>query len=286
MAGQTNMSGIGSLIGTGTGAYFGGPTGAVVGGSIGSAVGNAFGSDGRDSGSDTIARYAAMFNLQNAYDYSAQLGTMRDEYNAGEQQALDQYEAYYGNVEQNLSDYYNNLNPAKFAQQYKTSLQDHLNKQVQQYTDSLASRGLMSSGMRNQAMKEQAFAQAQGNAQADINAPEDVRQMQQAWGDRGQQMLDSNLNRNTNSVNFNQNLLSLGTQAEMNAMSNLGNVIAGQGANNTLLNSNAIQNQNQMFGEMAGAFTSGYNPQSNTPNSATSYGAQSGQAPQSINPDY
>ncbi len=114
---------------------------------------------------------------------------------------LDDWSNTFGGLEDNLSDYYNNLDPNKFAVQNKAALQQNLDKSMQQFNDTMAASGLQSSGMKQQAAKEAAFAQAQGNAGIDINAPEQVAQMQQgflnygkSFKEQGQQLLGSATN--------------------------------------------------------------------------------------------
>lgn len=94
---------------------------------------------------------------------------------------IDDWELTFGGLEDNLSEYYNNLDPDKFAIQSKTILQDNLQKSMTQFNETMAANGLQSAGMKQQAAKEAAFLQATGNAQIDINAPETVAQMQQGF---------------------------------------------------------------------------------------------------------
>ncbi len=97
------------------------------------------------------------------------------------QSMLDDWEATFGGIEDNLTDYYTNLDPNKFAIQSKADLQANLEKSMQQFNETMAASGLQSAGMKQQAAKEAAFAQAQGNSQIDIFADETVAQMQQGF---------------------------------------------------------------------------------------------------------
>lgn len=97
------------------------------------------------------------------------------------QKMMDSWTETFGGLEENLSDYYNNLDPDKFAMSAKSTLQANLDKSMTQFNESMAASGLQSSGMKQQVAKEAMFAQAQGNAQIDINSPEQVAQMQQGF---------------------------------------------------------------------------------------------------------
>ena len=94
---------------------------------------------------------------------------------------LDDWENTFGGLEDNLNDYYSNLDPTKFATQNKQTLNESMDKQMKQFNESMAAQGLQTSGMRVQAEKEAAFGKAQGNAAIDMAAPEQVNQMQQGW---------------------------------------------------------------------------------------------------------
>ena len=61
---------------------------------------------------------------------------------------LDQWESTFGGVQDNLSDYYKNLDPAKYSQQYKTNLNENIDKQLYQMNETMAATGLQTAGMR------------------------------------------------------------------------------------------------------------------------------------------
>ncbi len=102
------------------------------------------------------------------------------------QRLLNEWEVTYGSLEDNLSEYYNNLDPAKYATQYKSNLNENIDKQVGQMNDEMASSGLMSAGMRAQGEKEAAFAKATGGAQADLMAEDKVMGMKTDFLNRGE----------------------------------------------------------------------------------------------------
>lgn len=94
---------------------------------------------------------------------------------------LDDWESSFGGIQDNLSDYYNNLDPDKFAIQNKVAFKANMDKQLKQYNETMASGGLQSAGMKAQTAKEMMFKTAETNAQIDINAPENVAQMKQGF---------------------------------------------------------------------------------------------------------
>ncbi len=106
---------------------------------------------------------------------------------AAAQDMLAQWENSFGGIESNLSDYYSNLDPTKFAMQSKSQLTEAMDKQMGQFNDTMAASGLQSAGMKQQAMKEASFELAKGNAAIDINSPEQVAQMQQGFLQMGSQ---------------------------------------------------------------------------------------------------
>lgn len=117
-------------------------------------------------------------NVDALQEFMTSMGTQGVEY---AQDLLDSWEGTFGGLQENLSSYYNSLDPTKFAMQEKTQFKQALDKQMSQYNETLSSSGLQSSGMRAQTMKEAAFKTAEANAQIDINAPEQVAQMQQGF---------------------------------------------------------------------------------------------------------
>jgi len=175
------------------------------------------------------------------------------------QQMLDDWESMFGGIQDNLSEYYNNLDPAKFAAQGKQELQQSLDKQMTQFNEEMGAKGMQTSGMRAQASKEQAFAQAMGNASIDVNAPEQVAQMQQGFVQAGsgkndiyQSAINSNIQGASNvggAYNSQTNMYS-GMSSMWSGMSNQFAGMAHQGA---LANDS---NFNDFMGSMGGGMMS------------------------------
>ncbi len=102
------------------------------------------------------------------------------------QKLLDEWETTYGGLEDNLSQYYNDLDPEKYAKQYKNNINANIDKELGQVNDELASSGLMSAGMKAQSQKEAAFAKATSGAQADLMAEDKVMGMKTDFLNRGE----------------------------------------------------------------------------------------------------
>jgi len=136
-----------------------------------------------------VAGYKASKDAEDAYNASAQY--IRDAYEnalginedvtAYWQESLSQWEDTYGSIEKNIADYYDNLDPEKFASEYKTSLQDYTQKYIKQFDETLAQSGVATSGMQLQAEKDALFKQAEAGANIDMKAPEMVAKQQQQY---------------------------------------------------------------------------------------------------------
>ena len=144
------------------------------------------------------------------------------------QQLLDSWEGTFGGIQDNLSDYFNNLDPAKYATEAKNKFSQNLQKQMTQFNETMAASGLQSAGMRQQAAKEAAFKTAETNAQIDMKAPEQVAQMQQGFlqfGEPQRQEAQSQFNSAFN----NQTTLGIkGHEAQMNVNRNIAEAQLGQ----------------------------------------------------------
>lgn len=156
---------------------------------------------------------------------------------------LDQWETTYGGIEDNLSEYYNNLDPVKYATQYKSNLNENIDKQLGQVNDELASSGLMSAGMRAQSQKEAAFAKATGGAQADLAAEDTVANMKRGFLNEGDAMfnmannaltgISSSSSSSSSSSNFSSSVggsenQSTSTNSNYAPVSDIANIKAGQ----------------------------------------------------------
>jgi len=154
------------------------------------------------------------------------------------QELLDNWEQTFGGIQENLSDYYNNLDPNKYATEYKSNLYENIDKQMGQLNETLASQGLQSSGMRAQAEKEAAFGKATGAAQADLMAEDKVASMKQSF------------------LNFGENQRSTAQTGMINAYSTLAgnsNIMQQQSMNTARDAAGFMKGGLDMLGNSAGA---------------------------------
>ena len=117
--------------------------------------------------------------------YSDEAITTGEDALAFSQGLVDDWEATFGGIQENLSQYYSNLDPTKYAQEYKTNLNENIDKQVTQMNDTMSASGLQTAGMKQQTAKEAAFAKATGGAQADLMAEDKVASMKQGFVNSG-----------------------------------------------------------------------------------------------------
>jgi len=155
---------------------------------------------------------------------------------------MDDWESTFGGIEQNLSDYYANLDPEKYAQSYKSDLNANIDKQLGQMNEQMAASGLQTAGMKQQTAKEAAFAKATGGAQADIAAEDTVKGMQQGFVNTG-------ANRYANAANQTTNAYGNIANTQLNAGSSLGNAYSNQ--------SGMYGQQSSQQGADAGGFMKG-----------------------------
>jgi hypothetical protein len=94
---------------------------------------------------------------------------------------MDDWEGSFGSVQDNLTSYFNNLDPDKYSTEQKARLGDSMQKSLKQYDETMAAGGLQSAGMRQQTAKEPAFRLAEGNAEIDLAAEDQVANMKMDW---------------------------------------------------------------------------------------------------------
>ena len=187
-------------------------TGAAVASAATGVVGMAKGDKAADAAEDSANQANAM-----AYQQQQQMNKLAEDGILQAQGMLDNWESTFGGLQDNLSDYYNNLDPDKFATQNKETFRQSMDKQMGQYNDAMAATGLQTAGMKDQAAKEAAFQTAQGNAAIDISAPEQVAQMQQGFLNFGEGQRNSADNAMQNALTRQGNYISGGNQGAMNA---------------------------------------------------------------------
>jgi hypothetical protein len=183
-------------------------------------------------------------------DYYGQLGVENAQF------MIDQWESAFGGIEQNLSDYYNSLDPTKFSTEQKAAYQDNLYKQMGQYTEKLAQRGLTTSGMSAQAEKEAMFNMASTNASIDINAPEQVAQMQQGWLQRGDSLRQAGNSAMIGALGNQAQYSTMGTESIMNSNIGMGNMLTGHAIESSKAAGAFASGAGQSFGKSAESWNS------------------------------
>ncbi len=121
---------------------------------------------------DTLKHNQAM--ADNFANLMSSLGDQGIEYAQG---LMDRWEDSFGGIQDNLTDYYNNLDPDKYATQNKAEFKSQMDKQMSQFNETMAASGLQSAGMKQQAAKEAAFKTAETNSQIDLAAEDQVADM-------------------------------------------------------------------------------------------------------------
>jgi hypothetical protein len=116
--------------------------------------------------------------LKEAKGFKQFMADLSKEYGEFAQGLMDDWEETFGGIEQNVVDYYANLDPTKFAIQQKQSLSDALDKNMQMFNEVAAQSGIYTSGMKQQAQKEMMFQKAKGFQEAELMAEDYVRGQQ------------------------------------------------------------------------------------------------------------
>ena len=118
---------------------------------------------------------AAVSATERAADQSYQLSK---ENIAFQREQYADWKAVYGDLQDNLGDYYNNLSSSKYATQAIQANQQEFAKTSKQLDTSLAQRGLSSSGAQAASMTAMSQQLAQANATARYSAEDTVKQQQ------------------------------------------------------------------------------------------------------------
>lgn len=109
---------------------------------------------------------------------SANALKMAEDNIAFQKEQYTDWKAVYGELQDNLGDYYNNLSSSKYATQAIQANQQEFAKTSKQLDTSLAQRGLSSSGAQAASMTAMSQQLAQANATARYTAQDTVKQQQ------------------------------------------------------------------------------------------------------------
>lgn len=131
-------------------------TGAVIGAA-------AIGAASSASAASKASKSAANATQASSDAAAAQLEFSREQY--------EDWKAVFGDVQDNLAEYYKNLTPASIEAQGIQALNTEYAAASKSLTQSLAQRGISSSGLEAQAMTDLAQKQAQDTANVRVQAP-------------------------------------------------------------------------------------------------------------------
>jgi len=170
------------------------------------------------------AEDSAQASLASSEEMNKYLRQLGDEGVDTAQGLIDDWEGTFGGIQDNLSDYYNNLDPDKFSTQNKSAYKQNMDKQMAQFDESMAASGLQSQGMKQQAQQEAAFNTAEANANYDIMAPEQVNQMKSGFLNFGEGQRNTAQNSMTNAQGRQGNYATTGGTNVQNAYDNQTNM--------------------------------------------------------------
>ena len=166
--------------------------------------------------------------VQNAKDFNDLMYQYGQEFKGWTQGLMDDWEDMFGDMQQNLVDYYNNLDPVKYATEWKSTIEQSLNKEMKQLNETLAQTGLYTTGMKMQLEKERQFKQAEMNAMADLESEERVmREVGDFYGKFGEPRLQHIENLYGQALINQAEMARLGNQAQQAALGQAGQTSLG-----------------------------------------------------------
>ncbi len=97
------------------------------------------------------------------------------------QQQYEDWQAIYGPIQENLSSYYQSLNPEMFAAMGIENLEQEYSTQLERMNQNFAQRGIDTSGISADLERQNAYDLARAKATVRRDAPMQVAQMQQGF---------------------------------------------------------------------------------------------------------
>lgn len=147
------------------------------------------------------------------------------------QQRYDDWKAIYGDVQENLSDYYSNISPDLYEAQGLEQFQQEFETRQQRLSESLAQRGIVDSGLSAQLEQQQQLGGAQERARIRMAAPtlaaeEQSRFLQIGLGQNPESSVAATLaNRSTTLANNAKSANIAAGKATATALGEVGNAI-------------------------------------------------------------
>jgi len=203
---------IGTVVGGIGGALIGGPTGAAIGAGIGGSLGGSY--DASKMQKDAIKSQEDIAQAQLAFN----------------QQQYDDWKRIFGPIEDNLADYYQELDPESYAAQMKSSISNYYNQAGQNINRQLSQRGIDNSGLAVAVSRDLEQEEARQKAIADQQAKDIVEQKKLSFlglGLGNQGALQANINNSYGTqLNLASQQLALANQQGMQANKSLANAAA------------------------------------------------------------
>ena len=219
-------------------------TGAIIGSAV---LGAASSASAAGSASDSANAATAASSQASA----AQLAFSKEQY--------ADWKATFGDVQDNLSAYYKNLTPSAIEASGIQNLNQSYAQASKQITQSLAQRGISSSGLEGQAMVDLATKQAQDTANLKIQAPIMAAQEKMkflALGlNQGAQAVSGVGSAYSNQASLAANQANMYNTQSAQASQGIGSSLSG--GISSYMNYNAMQNQNNLLSQALNAGSSG-----------------------------
>ena len=219
-------------------------TGAIIGSAVLGAASSASAASKASNSADASTAASSQAS-------AAQLAFSKEQY--------EDWKSVFGDVQDNLAAYYKNLTPASIEASGVQALNTEYAAASKNLTQSLAQRGISSSGLEAQAMTDLAQKQAQDTANVRVQAPIMAAQEQMKF-------LSLGLNQGANAVSsvngayqsqasLAANQANMYNQQAASASAGVGSAL-GSGVN-SYLSYNAMQNQNALLQNALSAKTTG-----------------------------
>jgi hypothetical protein len=139
-----------------------------------------------------------------------------------------EFKNLYGDIEQNIADYYTNLSPDVYTSQMNSAITNQFNTASTQLRQQMALRGITGSGVEANNMTNLYAQKATAEATAEANAPAWVAQQQQSVFSNQAMPQQNTLMNNMNQSNANMLNSFGGVSNQMNNMANTQFNLAGQ----------------------------------------------------------
>jgi len=206
-----SLGGLGTVLGGAAGFAIGGPAGAAVGAGIGGSIGGSI--DAANAQEDALEAQKDIANTQLAFN----------------QQQYNDWKEVFGPIEQNLSEYYQELDPETYASQIKNQLEAQFSRARKLVDRTMSQRGIDDSGLSVAVSKDMNQELARQKAMGDQQARDIVEQKKLGFLGLGL----GNQNALLANINSSYSNMSAATSSALN-MANQQYAAANQGLSNAI----------------------------------------------------